>query len=216
MVPAKARVYEIKRGRETEKPKNDEEKERKLAALEAEIAALKTENLAMRRLLGAPVPSDWRFVPTQVIGLKSGESLLIDKGEIEGAKEGMVAVLDNVLVGRLIRVSARFSEILLPFSSNSKILAVSRSAASEPVKARGLLVGQGNRLIFEQVLLKETLDKGDLLVTAGDEIFPPNLLLGRVGKVIKKGGEFYQKAEIEPLFTPQSLEIIFLVFLPKK
>lgn len=222
IIPLKARVYEIKKqknmpaGRQGEETEKQQERERKIAALEAEIGALKNENLAMRRLLGAPVPSDWRFVPAQVIGAQGRESLLLDKGETEGVKEGMVVVLDNVLVGRVVRTAERFSEVLLPFSSSSKILAVSRAPSSEEIGARGLLIGQGNRLVFDQVLLKESLTTGDLLLTAGDEIFPPNLLLGKIGKVMRKEEEIYQKAEIEPLFEPQTLEIVFLVFYPKR
>lgn len=212
VVPAKTKIYQLRQPKDKNIAivKYQEEKERMIASLESQLAVLKSENAAARRLLGAPLPADWRFLPAQVMGVNS-DFLQIDKGRAEGVKEGMVVVLEKVLVGKVVRSSEHFSQVLLPSSEGAKILAISRLGDEGEVLAKGVSLGQAARLSFERVLLEETLEPNDWVMTAGDEIFPPNLLLGKITKVFKKEGEIYQRAEIEPVIRPEHLEIVFVV-----
>ncbi|MDO8551835.1 MAG: rod shape-determining protein MreC [bacterium] len=225
LVPAKQRVYEIKQNNSS--PRLDqliiEEKDRKIATLSSQVTILKAENFSMRRLLGTPLPPNWRFTSALVIGRVSSEFIEIDKGIKDGLGEGMVVVVDSTLIGRVTNLGGHFSKVLLPTAENSKILAVSRKLVSKDtpespkdtlektIQAKGLLTGQGGRMNFEKVTLKEVLESGDLLVTAGDEVFPPNLLLGKIGKVSRREGDIYQKAEVEPLIDASSLETVFVI-----
>lgn len=225
ILPLKAEVYAIRRLGSQVVPKQDLESQ--MAALQAQISALKSENASMRRLLGSPLPSNWKFQPATVIGRYSSSGLQIDKGEKDGIKKGMAVVSENVLVGKVIWTGEHFSKILLPSSADSKILVVTRPFSTEPtpsvtpdpslsvastqVKAKGLLIGQGSKASLEQVLVQDSLVEGDLILTAGDQDLPPNLLIGKVGTVSKKEGDLYQKAEVDLLLNPNQLETVFTV-----
>lgn len=216
VVPIKAGVYGLRlKGDRLVSPSVDQSSgEREKADLEARISILKSENEAMRRLLGTPLPPAWKFQPARVIGLPSGESLQIDQGQDEGIVKGMAVVLENALVGKVDKAGQHFSSVLLPSSSGAKILVITRSSQNSQtagIKARGLLVGYGGKVSLERILNQEPLEEGDLVLTAGDEELPADLLIGKVGKIWKKEGEIYQKAEIKPLIEPGVLETVFVI-----
>ncbi len=214
ILPVKEKLYELKNAK-TERLKDDQGAERKIAELEVEIGTLKAENASMRRLLGAPLPSDWRFLPARVIGETGGDILEIDKGRQDNLREGMVVVLDNYFIGRIFSLGEHFAKVRLPLAEESRILASVRQAGDKPgesaLLARGIVFGQGSRMNLEQVLLSETLKEGDWVVTTGDETTPQNLILGKVGRVNRREGEIFQSAEVAPLLTIRSLENVFVV-----
>lgn len=216
VVPVKTGIYRIRQESEKarEREGKNEEGERKIAVLEGQIATLKSENEAMRRLLGAKLPASWKFTPARVIGAPA-DDLQIDKGAQEGIKKGMAVVLDNVLVGKISWVGEHFSRVLLPSSTNAKILGITRSATdnngSGGIKARGLLIGHGGKISLERVLTQESPEEGDLVLTAGDEDLPPDMVIGQVRKINKIEGQIYQEAEVKNLIEPKSLETVFVV-----
>ncbi|MDP3955601.1 MAG: rod shape-determining protein MreC [bacterium] len=206
------KLSDAKNAKTTEDNKKIESKE---DVLKAQISVLKSENVAMKRLLGTPLPPEWRFLPAQVIGSRSLEKIEIDKGRLEGVKMGMAVIFDNILVGRITRINEHFAEVMLPTASESRILAVTRPSETEgntgTILAKGILMGQGGRMNLERVTLKEKLETDGLVVSAGDEFLPPNLLLGKMRKISKKEGDIYQKAEVEPSLNYTDLETVFVV-----
>jgi len=186
------------------------ELEREKAELKIENSKLKIDNQAMRRLLQAPLPPEWRFLAAGVIGRT--RYLTIDKGRREGVKKGMVVVFENVLVGRVTQVSEKAAKIILPNDSESKIEVEIRAGERESGRVRGALVGEDGRLVLTEVLQGERIEVDDLVVTSGgEEIFPPNLLIGKVVKIEKEERQPYQKAEVEPLVDYDRLETVFLI-----
>lgn len=175
--------------------------ERKITDLEAQISALKKENADMRRLLGAPLPSNWQFLPAKVIGEEDG-ILLLDKGRSDGLTIGQVAVFENVFVGRIVSLGEQICRLETLESKNLKIQATVKNPAFEGATARGILSNSSGKLILDQVLLDESLLEGDLVLT-GD------LLIGKVKNVSKTS--LFQKAEVEPLISYSEQENVFLV-----
>ena len=216
-IGAKTAFYQFKLSdaKNTKITEDNKKIESKEDVLKAQVSALKGENAAMRRLLGTPLPPDWRFLSAQVIGSQSLEKIEIDKGRIEGVKVGMAVIFDNVLIGRVTRINEHFAEVMLPTASESRILAVTRPSETEgntgTILAKGILMGQGGRMNLERVTLKEKLETDDLVVSSGDEFMPPNLLLGKLRKINKKEGDIYQKAEVEPSLNYADLETVFVV-----
>ena len=175
--------------------------ERKITDLEAQISALKKENADMRRLLGAPLPSNWQFLPAKVIGEEDG-ILLLDKGRSDGLTIGQVAVFENIFVGRIVSLGEQICRLETLESKNLKIQATVKNPAFEGATARGILSNSSGKLILDQVLLDESLLEGDLVLT-GD------LLIGKVKNVSKTS--LFQKAEVEPLISYSEQENVFLV-----
>lgn len=173
-------------------------------SLRVKLKVLEKENQALRQQLEAPLPPSVKFLPAKTLGLD--RFLIIDKGEDDGVKPGMTVVSENRLVGKVVAATARTSQILLPPDPEAKIPAKSLST-----NARGLALGSfGTKVIFSKVLQAETLQKDDLIVTAGDG-YLPDLLIGKIIKVEKREVEPFQQAEVEPSLNYQQLENVFIV-----
>jgi len=225
----KSEINERTKLRNCSQTKELEEKiislEQKVAQLATRNSQLATENQAAQRLLGTPLPPDWQFIPAQTAELVNG-ILTIDKGKADGVKVGQAVLVENIWVGKVKRVEEYQSWVELPINKNSKLLAKiipNRGLANtetlnpaesaghkdtENIKAKGLLVGDGDKISLEKVLQAEQLTEGDLVVTGE---FPPNLVIGKIKKVIKKDVEIYQTAEVEPLVNYKKLEVVFLL-----
>ena len=197
LIPIEERLYSLKSKQEPQVLKE----ERKITDLEAQISALKKENADMRRLLGAPLPSNWQFLPAKVIGEEDG-ILLLDKGRSDGLTIGQVAVFENIFVGRIVSLGEQICRLETLESKNLKIQATVKNPAFEGATARGILSNSSGKLILDQVLLDESLLEGDLVLT-GD------LLIGKVKNVSKTS--LFQKAEVEPLISYSEQENVFLV-----
>ncbi|MBL7150942.1 rod shape-determining protein MreC [Candidatus Microgenomates bacterium] len=183
--------------------KKTEELEREKAKLEIENVQLKIDNADMYRLLQVPLPADWKFLPAKILG--QTRYLLINQGRRDGVKKGMSAVFENVLVGIVIDVSEKSAKIMLPLDADSKI-------AVKIGRVKGVLIGENDRLVLTEVLQGKEIKAGDLIITSGEnEIFPANLLIGKIKSVEKEERDPYQKAEVEPLVEYDKLETVFLI-----
>jgi len=165
------------------------------------------ENEQMRKLLGAPLPAKWKFLPAKVVGI--GEEMRVDKGEKDGVETGMMVVEENILVGKVKSVSERSSIILLPTTPGQKIPVLIKRPGKGGVQARGILEASGG-LILSWVLQSEDIQKGDLVVTGGED-WLPDLLVGLISEVLPKSAEIYQKARVKPLVEYDKLRMVFVI-----
>ena len=159
----------------------------------------------MRRLLGAPLPAKWKFLPAKVMG--NGEKIRIDKGEKDGVKKGMIVVSENILVGRIVSLTQKSSLLELPISPGVILPVVVKRAGNKGIQARGILQQSGGNLVLSEVLQSEDIQKGDLVVTVGDENLLPDLLIGQITDVLPKSAEVYQKARVKPLLEYDKLRL---------
>ena len=212
-IPVKGKIFQAKfLSQSLTEKQNDvaDERERRLSVLEGQLSVCQAENRDIKRLLGTPLPPEWRFLPARIIGV--GKEPMINKGRQEGVVQGMAVIFDNILVGKISKVNEHTSLVIFPQSSSSKLLVVTRGGDGKAgIKARGLLLPDGKKLSLEQVLTDEVLDEGDLVFTAGDKELPPDLLIGKINSVQKSAGEVFQKAQVESLVNPDKLETVFIV-----
>jgi len=186
-----------------------EGKLRQLAVEQNQLSVCWEENEHFRKLLGAPLPAQWRFMEAKVVGIS--EKMKIDKGEKDGVKEGMMVVSENILLGKVVAVEENTSLVQLVNDPNLKIPVVVKKPNTEGIQARGLLVGQGGGVILDRVLQSEDIQKGDLVVTTGEEGWLPDLLIGQIEEVSPKSAEVYQKARVLPLIDGRKLRIVFII-----
>lgn len=187
-----------------------EEKLNKLSSAENELQVCREENEKMKKLLGSPLPPSWKFLPAKVIA--QGEKIKIDKGKKEGVAEGMVVVLEKNLVGKVIQTEEDFSLLITPKTPQVKIpVLVRRPGKNENIiQAEGLLISSGGQIILDQVLQKEDIQKGDLVVTKGDG-WPADILIGEIEEVFPISAEIYRKAKVKPLVDFNKLRTVFVV-----
>ncbi len=184
--------------------------ERKIANLEAQISSLKKENADMRRLLGAPLPSSWQFLPAKVIGISEGV-LILDKGRSDGVFLNQPAIVENVFVGKIFYLGEHISHLKTLQSQKLKIQAVVKDKNAEWIKARGILSSFGGKIFLDKVLLSENFEIGDLVFTASSQDIPQDLLIGKVKEI--SSDKLFRKAEVEPFLSFGELEEVFLLIL---
>ncbi len=183
---------------------------RQLAVDQNELSTCLEENEHLRKLLGAPLSSEWKFKMARVIGIV--EKMKIDLGKEDGVEKGMNLVVENIYVGQVVFAGERDSQVQLPNDPNSKIPVVVKQPGSSGAHARGLLVGQmGEKLVLDRVLQEEDIRQGDLVVTSGEEGYLPDLVIGQIKEVSPSTAEIYQQAIVSPLIDYSSLSFVFLV-----
>lgn len=183
---------------------------RQLAIDQNQLATCLEENEHLKKLLGAPLPADWQFKMARVVGLT--DKMKLDLGADDGLKEGMTVVSENIYVGRIMTIGDNYSLVQLSSDINSRIPVVIKKTAASGVQARGLLVGQfGGKLLLDKVLQEESLYQGDLVVTAGEEGYLPDLVIGQIKEVLKGTAEVYQQAVVSSLVDYSSLRFVFVV-----
>lgn len=183
-------------------------REQKIASLEAQIAILREENEQLRRLLGVPLPSSWKFLPSRVVGL--AEEMVIDEGQASGVTPGMVVISEEIFVGLVSSVTPEVARVRLPAHPESKIPV--EVVTEEGLRtAKGLLVGQEGKVRLTRVLQKEDLAQGYLVMTSGEAGYPAGLAIGRITSVSGEKREPYQEAEVETLISYSQLTTVFVV-----
>lgn len=181
------------------------------AFLEAENGRLKKleeENKLLRDQLGIKQPEGVTLTQASVLGYSLATSrgfINLDKGEKAGIKVGDLALLAEIVLGKVSSVGPNSAQIQLLSDPESKILGETEA------KAKGVVVGDfGSRMKLTKVLLDDDLQPGELVFTSGEEGMPKGLVVGKISKVKRLEAELFQEAEIEPLVDLNKLEIVFL------
>lgn len=172
--------------------------------MKLQLSLVKDENTKLRMQLESPLPASFKFIPAEVLTV--GSDMEVAAGEKDGVKEGMTVVDGTVLIGKVSVVSASRSRVWLPISREMQISAKTTRGAN------GVVVGGSSKSItLEQVLQKDPLFLDDVLVTSGMDLFPPNLLIGRIVYVSSDEAQVYKKAKVEPPIEYSHEKWVFII-----
>lgn len=208
IIPGKQKVYGWHRFFKKDLGGCQFKNEKEIAELKAKIASLTEENLSQKRLLSAPLPKNWQFLPVAVIEVKD-ENLTLGLGKQDGIKEGMVALLGETYLGRVTKISERQSQVRLPSFFEERLLVKLVSSTQQTSVGKGLSIGRGQgKIRVEQILASEGVAKGNLVST---NIDGKDLVIGEVEEVIEKKGEVFKTAQVKLLYNPEELDTIFLI-----
>ncbi|MFZ3209120.1 MAG: rod shape-determining protein MreC [Geobacteraceae bacterium] len=155
------------------------------------------------------------LVAAVVIGEDSSpwfKTILIDRGERDGLREGMPVVASEGVVGQLVKVAPETSRVILLTDHASAIAGVIQRS-----RARGVARGKGNdRCALEFTLREEEVKVGDLLVTSGmGGVFPKGLPIGEVTMVKKGEYGIFQAIEVRPAVNINRLEEVLVLIQQK-
>lgn len=180
----------------------------------AELAELRTENDRLRELaaLRARVPG--ATVAAAVIGRGTSSRFLtirIDRGSAAGVLPGQAVIAPGGAVGRVLRSSGRYADVLLLTDGLSAAGAVVQES-----RLRGVLLGDGGdelRMGFVRRNDAGGVGPGDLLVTTGeDDLFPEGIALGRVVDAsVPETGLFLEVAVEAAVDTDQLDEVLVVL-----
>lgn len=186
------------------------EKIRQLAVEQNQLSSCLEENEKLRKLLGLPLPSDWQYIDARPLGIV-GSSMKIGRGSKDGLEKGMMVIADGILVGRLTKLERHTSSVALIKDAGNKIPVVVKKPKSFGIQGRGILFAEQNKLLLDRVLQTEDIQKGDLVVTSGDEGWLPELVIGQIEEVFEQKAEVYKRAIVTPLVDYGNLRIVFIV-----
>jgi rod shape-determining protein MreC len=163
----------------------------------------KSLSLTQADVIGAP-----GFIP----GISVPDTLILDRGENDGVKVGQAVVYADNLIGKIVKTSAYISSAVLISNSASSFTAKTMST-----QALGVVEGQGGGgIILNDVVLSDTLQKQDTVLTKGDVNaqgigIPPNLVVGEIISVSKFPSDLFQKADIKAKVDFSKLTKVFIV-----
>jgi rod shape-determining protein MreC len=182
----------------------------RLHSVEDDVRILRAENRYLRKMLNVVPDAVEQSITARVIGDTSGvydHALIINAGSEEGVINGMVAISDKGIVGRIANVQKHSAEVLLLTDINSRVPAI-----TEFSRERGIATGANQDLIRMNYLPEDTRVKvGEQILTSGDAVFfPVGLGIGLVEKISDN------EVWIRPFYDKQRLEYVVLVkFAPR-
>jgi rod shape-determining protein MreC len=192
---------------------NDQLREQ-VKQLNARVIQNREAVLASERLQQLLKLRDAMHVPTvaaRVIGEDVTpwfRTVIIDRGAVDGVREGMPVVASGGVVGRVVRVASTSSRLLLLTDNASAIAAtVQRS------RARGVVKGKSGQLCSLEFSQRgEDVKVGDVIVTSGiGGVFPNALPLGEVTMVRKGEYGIFQTVELRPFVSMSHLEEVLVL-----
>lgn len=172
---------------------------------------LKNENEFLRKALNLVSKTDKIVVYGNIFNLSftpEGYSMLINKGSADGISEnGAVITEEGVLVGQVRQVFKNFSRILFVADQDFKINA--KVAGSDTVGiARGALK---NGLYFDLIMREDQIKEGDLVVSSGNDMFLPALIIGTVSLVDINETKIFKKVKIMPAVNKIKLGRVMII-----
>lgn len=186
--------------------------------LEAKIVdyqLLKRDNEALRSQFVTSGETSQSLIATKIIGFqgtgKIPSQFIINTGKKDGIKNGMSVIFGKYLVGKIATVSQNYSVVTTPFSEQFKVL-----AKLPETNANGIIVGRSDFMLFDGVVITDTLKDGGIIVTKGEVDkngvgVVPDLIIGKITSISKNETSPFQSAQVSPLIEYPKLIDVFVI-----
>ncbi|MBX9851666.1 MAG: rod shape-determining protein MreC [Cytophagaceae bacterium] len=192
---------------------------RELASENARLRQLLTAE-QQKKYLNIPNNSDflrvnkYYFIPARVINNSTGHFtnyITLDKGTLDGVKEGMGIISSEGVVGRIKKCSDHYSTAFSLLHDN---LTISGKLKSK-TKYIECNVKWDRRTPHEAALLDITRQQkiavGDTVFTSGyDSYFPEGIMIGKVKEFKMEGGSYW-KASLDLSTDFTSLSFVYII-----
>lgn len=148
-------------------------------------------------------------VAAQVIGTSGNEEsrlIYIDKGTADGLRDNMAVITPDGVVGKVAKAYKTTSTVLLISDQTWGAGAILTSS-----RLQGIVKGtMGGAVEMQYVMLGETVQNGESIITSGgDRIFPKGLPVGTV-KEVGQGRE-WMKIRVQPAADLNRLEEVLII-----
>lgn len=179
---------------------------------EAEAILSENERLVGLQGLDESYPTMER-VSARVIGRPPANykwAITIDKGRDDGIRPDMAVIDPDGLVGKVIRVDADASTVLLLIDPQA-----GAKARLDGQPLAGAIRGNGasEALSLVDIDTDATVSVGDEVVTSGYDggIFPPNIPIGTVSNVESQDAALEQEIEVDPYVDFTTLDFVQVI-----
>ncbi len=180
--------------------------------------ALIEDNKALRDQFQTSIPRSQSVLPAKIVGAPSlvpgisePETFVIDKGANDGITVGQAVVFKNYLVGKITKVTALYSLVILSINPDFSI-----TAKDVETQAPGVVKGRGSgTMIFDNVILSDRLTLSDLVVSKGEMDIngggiPKDIIVGKITSIDKKPSALFQTASVKSLLDFSRMETVFV------
>lgn len=133
---------------------------------------------------------------------------ILDKGYVNGVTKDMTAITPRGLVGKIAKVSASSSSLLLLTDLNFSVAVRLQNSRRE-----GVLSGTGFRKCqLKYIPQDEVVKLGVAIVTSGlDSLFPRGVPVGYISKIDKKRTALFQDIEVTPFVDDTEVEEVAII-----
>ncbi|MEK7076409.1 MAG: rod shape-determining protein MreC [Patescibacteria group bacterium] len=180
-------------------------------SLKAKIDDLENENDFLRRTVRISQKFDHPVVYAGIFNLNftpAGYNVLLNKGAQDGISEGDVVVTaEGVLVGKIEKVMQNFARVLFVSDPEFKVTAKVVSSGTSGI-ARGAL-NEGMYLDF--VVQEDEIKEEDMLMSTGNDLFPPALIIGSVDHIEANATQMFKKVRIRPAIKDVQLGRVLVI-----
>lgn len=169
------------------------------------------ENKRLSQLVSFKQKAAYKIIAARVIGRSADNwtsAIVIDKGEYNGIKQGMVVVTYLGLAGRVIQTNRWTSKVMLINDPNFGVSAIDQRSRQE-----GLVTGAlGNSLVMKYLFGDCDIQPGDTIITSGfTGWFPKGLLIGTVYEIGREFSGLNSYAMIKPAVRLDALEEVLVI-----
>jgi len=185
--------------------------------IQRDAAEIRKENIRLREQLGFQETAHFKQIPARIIGHDPDNlfsAFVIDKGSKHGIKRNMCVIAfqdgQQGLVGKVVQVGRSDSLVMPVYDVNAFV-----SSRLSTSRYEGIVAGQGNadRPLLMRYIKKrarEEIKFGDVVTTSGlGSIYPKDLAIGRVSKLVFQEYETSINAELESAIDFSRLEYVF-------
>ncbi len=180
---------------ENDKLRQDEDL---VVSLQAKIDNLETENDFLRRSARITQKVNYPVIYAGIFNVNlapAGYNVLLNKGGQDGISEGdIVVTAEGVLVGKIKTVTQNFSRVLFVSDPEFKVTAKVLSSGTSGI-ARGSL---SEGMYLDYVVQADDIKEGDVLVSTGNDQFPPALVVGVADHIEVNATQMFKKVRIRP------------------
>jgi rod shape-determining protein MreC len=169
------------------------------------------ENKRLRELLSLKEREHKYVTAARVIARSPDQwsnTLILDKGLLDGITKNMTAITNKGLVGKISDVSDSYSYLLLLTDIN-----FSAAARLQESRTEGVISGTGFRKCqLKYIPYEEEVKKGDIVITSGlDSLFPQGIPVGYISNINKKGTGIFQDIEVFPFIESTKIEDVAII-----
>lgn len=186
-----------------------------------EYDKLKDENERLREVLNFKnSKNNYDYLGCEIIGYSGGnftDGYIIDKGEDQGLKKGMVVIANKGLVGQVTSIGSNWAIVESLINENIAVSVMVNSTR----ETTGILKGyrDHNNQNLTQVTnlpMDSAIKEGDVILTSGlGQIYPKEVRIGEVISVETDNVKVMKSAIVKPYVDFNKLEELFVV-VPKE
>ncbi len=182
-----------------------------LSAQLAQMNNLSEENDSLRKALKLNIRSGAVIIEGGIFSANfsaAGYTMLLNKGNEDGISIGdAVASPEGVLVGQVSEVFNGYSKIDIVTNPGFKITVQTLDSRVSGMTRGGLSDG----VYMDFVNQDENIKDGDVIVTSGNDLIPPALLVGKVSQVESNPVDLFKKVKISPAISSINLGRVFVI-----